>query len=135
MIWICLISIFQLPFMVQLLVWMAFIPQVYASQHDFLNISWPICDTHYAADHEHFLDPNENMAAKRLYTNNAQYLKVGQNLWVDRSFSKAILNGMFSFHVLRLQMIIVIVNSPSQEFTRFEFWGSSKSASTELVLS
>ena len=40
MIWIFLISIFQLPFMVQLLVWMAFIPQVYASQRDFPNISF-----------------------------------------------------------------------------------------------
>ena len=58
----------------------------------------PTCDTYYAADHERFIDPNDNITAKRLYTNNAQYLKVGQNLWVDRSFSKAVLNGMFSFH-------------------------------------
>ena len=39
------------------------------------------------------------------------------------------------YNVLRLQTIIVIVNSLSQEFTRFEFWWASKSASTELVLS
>jgi hypothetical protein len=58
----------------------------------------PICDTHYAADHERFLDSSDNITWKQLYTNNAQYLKVGQNLWVDRSFSKAVLNGMFSFH-------------------------------------
>ena len=38
MIWICLISIIQLPFMVQLLFWMAFIPPVYASQRNFANI-------------------------------------------------------------------------------------------------
>jgi hypothetical protein len=40
MIWICLISIIQLPFMVQLLFWMALIPQVYASQRNFPNLSF-----------------------------------------------------------------------------------------------
>ena len=79
----------------------------------------PICDTHYAADHERFLDPNENMAAKRLYTNNAQYLKVGQNLWVDRSFSKAILNGMFSFH------------ASSQAYA--QFWNNSFGTTTNAI--
>ena len=37
--------------------------------------------------------------------------------------------------VLRLQTIMVIVNSLSQEFARFEFWWASKSASLGLVLS
>jgi CxC5 like cysteine cluster associated with KDZ transposases/CxC6 like cysteine cluster associated with KDZ transposases len=58
----------------------------------------PLCDTRYAADRERFLDPSDNTTWKRLYTNNARYLKVGQNLWVDRSFSKGVMNGMFSFH-------------------------------------
>jgi hypothetical protein len=40
MICLCLISITQLLFMVQLLIWMALIPPVYASQHDFPNISF-----------------------------------------------------------------------------------------------
>ncbi|KAF8808432.1 hypothetical protein BYT27DRAFT_7255550 [Phlegmacium glaucopus] len=39
-IWICLLSIIQLPFIVQLLFWMALIPPVYASQCDFPNISF-----------------------------------------------------------------------------------------------
>ena len=58
----------------------------------------PTCDTNYTADHERFLDSNDNITWKRHYTNNALYLKVGRNLWVDRSFSKALMNGMFSFH-------------------------------------
>ena len=37
----------------------------------------PTCDTSYAADHEHFLDSSDNNTWKQLYTNNAQYLKVG----------------------------------------------------------
>jgi hypothetical protein len=39
-IWIIFISIIQLPFIVQLLVWMALIPPVYASQREFPNISF-----------------------------------------------------------------------------------------------
>ena len=71
----------------------------------------PLCDTHYSADRERFLDPNDNTIWKRLYTNNARYLKVGQNLWVDRIFSKAVMNGMFSFH------------ASSQAYT--QFWNNS----------
>ena len=41
MIWNCIMSIIQLPFLAQLLFWMAFIPPVYASQCDFPNISFP----------------------------------------------------------------------------------------------
>jgi CxC5 like cysteine cluster associated with KDZ transposases len=81
----------------------------------------PLCDTRYCADRERFLDPNDNMTWKRLYTNNARYLKVGQNLWVDRSFSKAVMNGMFSFH------------ASSQAYT--QFWNNSfGSASTTITL-
>jgi CxC5 like cysteine cluster associated with KDZ transposases len=80
----------------------------------------PSCDTRYAADRERFLDPNDN-TWKRLYTNDARYLKVGQNLWVDRSFSKAVMNGMFSFH------------ASSQAYT--QFWNNSYgSTSTSITL-
>ena len=80
-----------------------------------------ICDTRYSADCERFLDPNDNSTWKRLYTNNAKYLKVGQNLWVDRSFSKAVMNWMFSFH------------ASSQAYT--QFWNNSYgSASTIITL-
>ena len=79
----------------------------------------PTCDTSYAADHERFLDSSDNNTWKRLYTNNAQYLKVGQNLWVDRSFSKAVLNGMFSFH------------ASSQAYA--QFWNNSFGTTTNTI--
>jgi hypothetical protein len=78
----------------------------------------PTCDTYYAADHERFLD-SDKTTWKRLYTNNAKYLKVGQNLWVDRSFSKAVLNGMFSFH------------ASSQAYT--QFWNNSFGLTTNAI--
>ena len=34
----------------------------------------------------------------RVYLNSAKYLKIGQGLWVDRVFSNAVVNAMFSFH-------------------------------------
>ena len=34
----------------------------------------------------------------RVYLNSAKYLKVGKSLWVDRVFSHAVVNGMYSFH-------------------------------------
>jgi hypothetical protein len=81
----------------------------------------PICDTRYAADRERFLDPDDNITWKRLYVNNARYLKIGQSLWVDRSFSKAVMNGMFSFH------------SSSQAYT--QFWNNSYgSTATKITL-
>ena len=40
-----------------------------------------------------------------------------------------------NYIMLRLQTIMVIVNSLSQEFARIEFWWASKSASPGLVLS
>jgi hypothetical protein len=36
----------------------------------------------------------------RVYSNSAKYLKIGQSLWVDRVFSNAVVNAMFSFHAL-----------------------------------
>ena len=79
----------------------------------------PLCDTRYSADRERFLDPNDNITWKRLYTNNARYLKVGQNLWVDRSFSKAVMNGMFSFH------------ASSQAYT--QFWNNSYGSTSTTI--
>jgi len=55
----------------------------------------PKCLTLYSADHERVL---KNAANKDVYLNSALYLKVGQSLWVDRIFSAAVLNGMYSFH-------------------------------------
>ena len=63
-----------------------------------------VCHTHYGADHESFLVSVENQGSqiikkrREVYLNNAQYLKIGNNLWVDRIFSNAVLNAMYSFH-------------------------------------
>ena len=54
------------------------------------------CSTIYHADYEHSMENSQK--SKRLYLNTAKYLKAGQTLWVDRIFSSAILNAMYSFH-------------------------------------
>ncbi|KAF8806235.1 hypothetical protein BYT27DRAFT_7295054, partial [Phlegmacium glaucopus] len=79
----------------------------------------PTCDTRYAADRERFPDPDDNPTWKCLSNNNARYLKVGHNLWVDRSFSKAVMNGMFSFH------------ASSQAYT--QFWNNSFGTTTTTI--
>ena len=56
----------------------------------------PSCKTTYHADHERVLQDDNRHT--RVYLNSAKYLKVGQNLWVDRVFSNAVVNGMYSFH-------------------------------------
>ena len=56
----------------------------------------PSCQTTYHADHERVLQ--EGNRHTRVYLNSAKYLKVGQSLWVDRVFSNAVVNGMYSFH-------------------------------------
>ncbi len=54
------------------------------------------CDANYHADHEGL---NQTSGRRnRLYLNSAKYMKIGQNMWVDRSFSAAVINGMYSFH-------------------------------------
>src|SRR5271168_531529 len=60
----------------------------------------PTCSTLYSADHERVLK-NSNTTSKEytsVYLNSALYLKVGQSLWVDRIFSMAVLNRLYSFH-------------------------------------
>jgi len=52
----------------------------------------------YSADREKVLQNKANKKYTAVYLNSALYLKVGQSLWVDRVFSTAVLNGMYSFH-------------------------------------
>ena len=54
------------------------------------------CKTHYFADHENY--PQVEGPRKRVHLNNAKYLKIGQSLYVDWIFSKAVINGTYSFH-------------------------------------
>jgi CxC5 like cysteine cluster associated with KDZ transposases/CxC6 like cysteine cluster associated with KDZ transposases len=54
------------------------------------------CQTRYYADHEH--TQNQENIWMKVYLNSAKYLKIGQNIWVDRTFSKAVLQGNYHFH-------------------------------------
>jgi hypothetical protein len=58
------------------------------------------CKTLYSADHETLSEAasEEETRKRRIYLNSAKYLKVGQSIWVDRVFSNAVVNGMYSFH-------------------------------------
>jgi hypothetical protein len=58
------------------------------------------CKTLYSADHETLYETvsEEETRNRRIYLNSAKYLKVGQSIWVDRVFSNAVVNGMYSFH-------------------------------------
>ena len=54
------------------------------------------CKTHYFSDHENY--PQDGGPRRRVYLNNAKYLKLGKSLYVDRCFSTAVVNGTYSFH-------------------------------------
>jgi CxC5 like cysteine cluster associated with KDZ transposases len=56
------------------------------------------CQTKYFADHEWAIENDHQDKHNKVYLNSAKYLKVGQNLWVDRLFSNGVVNGMYSFH-------------------------------------
>jgi hypothetical protein len=71
----------------------------------------PKCSTLYSADHERMLKNAATNECSRLYLNSALYLKVGQSLWVDRIFSAAVVNGMYSFH--------------ASSSAYFEYWNNS----------
>jgi hypothetical protein len=67
------------------------------------------CQTIYHADHERA--KGEDGTWTKLHLNSAMYLKVGQNIWVDRIFSGMVLNGFYHFH------------ASASAFT--EFWNQS----------
>ena len=58
------------------------------------------CKTLYLADRETLSEviSEEETRKRRIYLNSAKYLKVGQSVWIDRVFSNAVVNGMYSFH-------------------------------------
>jgi hypothetical protein len=79
------------------------------------------CLTSYHADHEHFQKPDNTWT--KLYLNSAKYLKVGQNIWVDRVFSHAVLNGTYHFHAS---------TSAFAEFWNASFWASQNTVSRKV---
>ena len=55
------------------------------------------CKTTYYADHAR-AKHETHAQHERVYLNSARYIKIGQNLWVDRAFSNAVLSGIYNFH-------------------------------------
>ena len=81
------------------------------------------CDTKYYADHESSKDPGVVAERRRFYLNSAKYLKVGQSLWVDRSFSGAVINATYSFHAS---------SAAFAEFWNDSFWSIQETSSRKL---
>ena len=84
----------------------------------------PQCKTKYYADHESCLQPGSSNTWSRFYLNSAKYLKIGQQLWVDRTFSKAVLNGAYSFHGS---------SSAFAEFWSDSFWATQVTSSKKVT--
>jgi len=61
-----------------------------------LSAKCPSCRTIYHVDHD--IIQESDGRSSQTYLRSAQYLKVGQNIWVDRIFSSAVLKGLYSFH-------------------------------------
>ena len=81
------------------------------------------CDTKYYADHESSKDPGVVAERRRFYLNSAKYLKVGQSVWVDRSFSGAVINATYSFHAS---------SAAFSEFWNDSFWSIQETSSRKL---
>jgi hypothetical protein len=58
-----------------------------------------------------------------LYLNSAKYLKVGQTVWVDRTFANAVVNGTYNFHASA---------SAFAEFWNASFWSTQSTKSRRV---
>jgi hypothetical protein len=84
----------------------------------------PNCQTKYYADHETVLQPGGQNSWRRYYLNSAKYVKIGQQLWVDRVFSGAVLNGHYSFHAS---------SSALAEFWSDSFWATQETGCRKIT--
>ncbi|MGB8841972.1 MAG: hypothetical protein WCC64_12995, partial [Aliidongia sp.] len=86
----------------------------------------PDCKTIYQSDYERSPQVGEQDRWNRVYLNSAKYLKVSRNIWVDRIFSKAVMNGIYSFHASSAAYAEFWSNSFSQvgvkNITRRQIW-------------
>ncbi|KAG6824604.1 hypothetical protein H0H92_006366, partial [Tricholoma furcatifolium] len=63
-----------------------------------------LCGTIYYADHESYMESNTDTTddnsknAIKVYLNTAKYLQLGRNIWADRAFTNAVVNGIYHFH-------------------------------------
>ena len=76
-----------------------------------------------------------------MYLNSALYLKVGQAVWVDRIFSTAVLNGMYSFRASSSaygefwnNSFGTIDKENEYQITRWQVWQSFVQEYFELLL-
>ena len=82
----------------------------------------PKCKTLYLADRERVVQPDNKYT--RVYLNSAKFLKVGQSIWVDRIFSNAVLNAMYSFHASA---------AAYTEFWNNSFWNHQQGNSKKIT--
>jgi CxC5 like cysteine cluster associated with KDZ transposases/CxC6 like cysteine cluster associated with KDZ transposases len=81
----------------------------------------PDCDTRYFADHERA--QSDTSGWNKVYLNSAKYIKIGSSIWVDRVFSGAVVNGIYSFHASA---------SAFAEFWNDSFWTTQRSNSRKV---
>ena len=100
------------------------------------------CSSLYSADHERVVQNAEKKEYTSVYLNSALYLKVGQSLWVDRIFSTAVLNAMYSFHASSSAYIEFWNNSfgtidkeNEYQITRRQAWQSFVQESVRTIAS
>ena len=97
------------------------------------------CKTLYSADHETLSEAvsEEETRNRRIYLNSAKYLKFGQSIWVDRVFSNAVVNGMYSFHASASAYREYWNNSfgedKSFELSRHHIWQAFVQESTRTI--
>jgi hypothetical protein len=83
----------------------------------------PDCETKYYADHESSWRNKEHNTRARFYLNTTKFLKVGQSLWVDHTFSGSIVNGTYSFHASAAAFA---------EFWNHSFWATQETPSPKI---
>jgi hypothetical protein len=81
----------------------------------------PKCLTIYHADHER--SSTAENASTKLYLNSAKFLKIGQNIWVDRIFSRTVLNATYHFHAS---------TTAFAAFWNASFWSTQRTGSRKL---
>lgn len=88
------------------------------------------CNTLYTADHE-----SSGLVAsrKRLFCNDARFLKVGHNLWVDKVFSASVTNAMYSFHASTSAIAEFWGNSYGKKLTYRNIWATFVQESTRAI--
>ncbi len=88
------------------------------------------CSVLYTADHE---TTGTSDAKKRFYCNDATFLKIGQNLWVDRVFAASIINATYHFHASPSAIAEFWSTSYGEKVTRRHIWATFVQESTRVL--